>query len=310
MLARGDFCGSWVVKRRLGSGSFGVVYEVANVYTQVEAAAKLEKAYRFNSTLFYESALLKKLGFCRGIPKFFEIFTTVCKGEVYHVLVLELLSENLDAVFRSYGYNFTSHEVVFFVRQIVLLLKLVHGENYIHRDVKPQNFVLGVGANRNRVYIIDFGLSQLYRSEGRHIQFSYQNRVVGTIKFASINSLLGFQQSRRDDLESCSWMLKYFCSRSQFYRKAFPVRQERLSVKALVRLKLKVIEELFQKEHRTTVDRFILYTTFLGFTENPDYSYLLSVLQVLFERNGVVGLCCVEKLRRFHRTNLRCGKPT
>jgi len=88
---------------------------------------------------------------------------------------------------------------------------MVQEKSIIHRDIKPDNFVLGVGENKDMIYVIDFGLSKKYRSSRtfQHISYVTGKKLTGTARYASINALSGFEQSRRDDLESIGYIFIY-----------------------------------------------------------------------------------------------------
>ena len=90
-------------------------------------------------------------------------------------------------------------------------MEWVHEKSLIHRDIKPDNFMMGIGENQEMVYIIDFGLSKKYRSSRsfQHIAFVTNKQLTGTARYASINALKGYEQSRRDDLESIGYVLIY-----------------------------------------------------------------------------------------------------
>jgi|TARA_B110000285_G_scaffold176719_1_gene198475 serine/threonine protein kinase len=91
-------------------------------------------------------------------------------------------------------------------------IKVVHEERIIHRDIKPDNFMTGgTDANKNTIFIIDFGLAKCYKSsDGEHIPFIEGKNLTGTARYASINTHIGQEQSRRDDLESIGHVLLYF----------------------------------------------------------------------------------------------------
>lgn len=87
----------------------------------------------------------------------------------------------------------------------------MHSKNLLHRDVKPENFLIGLGSKASTIYIIDFGISQPYLDEKKnHIPCKENKNLIGTARYASINSHLKIQQSRRDDLEGIIYVLMYF----------------------------------------------------------------------------------------------------
>lgn len=87
----------------------------------------------------------------------------------------------------------------------------MHHKNFVHRDIKADNFVMGTNARQKICYLIDYGLAKQYRDPKtkRHIPFRDDKSLTGTPRFASIANHLGMEQSRRDDLESLAYVLVY-----------------------------------------------------------------------------------------------------
>ncbi|KAF9230310.1 kinase-like domain-containing protein [Melanogaster broomeanus] len=94
----------------------------------------------------------------------------------------------------------------------VAYLQDVHSVDYIHRDLKPSNILIGREPNAHHIYLIDFSHATEYRHPKTRLHHSFRNNqcFIGTPTFAPINSHLGFEQGRRDDLESLAYIMIYF----------------------------------------------------------------------------------------------------
>lgn len=88
----------------------------------------------------------------------------------------------------------------------------MHNKFYIHRDVKPENFMNGRKEYKDVLYLIDFGLCKRYKDPktGEHVKYINNRRLNGTARYASIHALEGYESSRRDDLEGLCYVLVYF----------------------------------------------------------------------------------------------------
>lgn len=169
--------------------------------------------------------------------------------------------------------------------QMISRIDYIHSRDFIHRDIKPDNFLMGLGKRGNLVYIIDFGLAKKFRDArtNRHIPYRENKNLTGTARYASINTHLGIEQSRRDDLESLGYVLMYFNLGTLPWQglKAANKRQkyERISEKKLST----PIEELcrgFPSEFAT----YLNHCRQLHFESRPDFCYLRKIFRVLFHR--------------------------
>ena len=123
-------------------------------------------------------------------------------------MVIELLGNSLQKII-NVSKKLTLKSILQIGVNIISILKNVHERGIIHRDIKPENFLLTT-TNPKNIYIIDFGLSKPYTINGEHIDYKKKLKFMGTLDFASINAHNFIEQSRRDDLESLSYMLIYF----------------------------------------------------------------------------------------------------
>ncbi|KAJ0007049.1 hypothetical protein Pint_28980 [Pistacia integerrima] len=194
--------------RKIGSGSFGEIYLGTNSQTNEEVAIKLENIKTKHPQLQYESKLYKILQGGTGIPnvKWFGV-----EGD-YNVLVMDLLGPSLEDLFNFCSRKLSLKTVLMLADQMINRVEFVHSKSFLHRDIKPDNFLMGLGRRANQVYIIDFGLAKRYRDTAthQHIPYRENKNLTGTARYASMNTHLGIEQSRRDDLESLGYVLMYF----------------------------------------------------------------------------------------------------
>ncbi len=146
-------------------------------------------------------------------PKIFFDYLNI-NQVIYLLKITEQLSNKILEYIKKIKNNETIEEKILYniIKQICLGIKDIHNENIIHRDIKPDNFVMGLDDLSQFVYILDFGLAKKYRSSSTLIQYPMINKkkLTGTARYASINALKGYEQSRRDDLESLGYVIIYF----------------------------------------------------------------------------------------------------
>lgn len=210
--------GKYKLKKKLGSGAFGEIYLAEDIKTNEEVAVKLEPVKTKFPQLLYETKLYKLFTGGSGIPKIYWYGT---EGD-YNVMVMELLGPSLEDLFKHCDNIFSLKTVLMIVDQLIQRIEYIHAKNFLHRDIKPDNFLIGMGKKSHMIYVIDFGLSKRYRNvkTGEHIQYKDGKSLTGTARYASLNTHLGIEQSRRDDMEGIGFVLMYFLKGKHFHHHA------------------------------------------------------------------------------------------
>jgi casein kinase 1 len=269
--------------RKIGSGSFGEIYLGTNIQTNEEVAIKLENIKTKHPQLLYESKLYRILQGGTGVPnvRWFGV-----EGD-YNVLVMDLLGPSLEDLFNFCSRKLSLKTVLMLADQMINRVEYVHTKSFLHRDIKPDNFLMGLGRRANQVYIIDFGLAKKYRdtSTHQHIPYRENKNLTGTARYASMNTHLGIEQSRRDDLESLGYVLMYFLRGSLPWQglKAGTKKQkyEKISEK-----KVSTPIEALCRGYPTEFASYFHYCRSLRFDDKPDYAYLKRIFRDLFIREG------------------------
>ncbi|KAL1218345.1 Casein kinase 1-like protein 5 [Cardamine amara subsp. amara] len=267
--------------RKIGSGSFGEIYLGTDVNTNEEVAIKLESVKTAHPQLADESRIYRILQGGTGIPnmKWFGV-----EGD-YNVLVMDLLGPSLEDLFSYCNRKFTLKTVLMLADQMINRLEFIHSKSYLHRDIKPDNFLMGLGRRANQVYIIDFGLAKKYRdtSTHRHIPYRENKSLIGTPRYASLNTHLGIEQSRRDDIESLGYILMYFLKGSLPWQ-GLKAGNKKQKYDKISEKKVSTSIEALCRGHPTEFASFFHYCRSLRFDDKPDYAYLKRLFRNLFIR--------------------------
>ena len=267
-------------KKKLGSGAFGEIYTGINQQTNEEVAIKLEPIKAKHPQLFYESKIYMTLEGGVGIP---QIFCCGTQGN-YNFLIITSLGHSLEDLFNFCNRKFSLKTSLQIGDQMLNRIEYIHSKNFIHRDMKPDNFLIGKNQKKSIIYVIDFGLAKRYKDpkNGIHIPYRDGKNLTGTERFASINTHLGIEQSRRDDLESIGYCLIYFIKGELPWQglKA-KVLKERYSRIMETKIQTSIVN--LCKNCPKELEVFMHYVRDLRFDEKPDYNYLRKLLRNISE---------------------------
>ncbi|XP_047405617.1 casein kinase I-like [Sciurus carolinensis] len=271
--------GKYKLIKKIGFGTFGDIYLAINTTNGDEVAVKLESQKAKYPQLLFESQIYNILQGGVGIPN----VQWYGQEKDYNVLVMDVLGPSLEDLFNFCSRRFTMKTVLMLADQMISRIEYVHTKNFIHRDLKPDNFLIGIGQHCNKLFLIDFGLAKRYRDSRtmQHIPYRENKNLTGTVRYASINAHLGIELSRRDDMESLGYVLMYF------NRTSLPWQGIRAATKK------QTYEKISEKKRSTSVEvlckgfpaEFAMYLNYcrrLRFEEAPDYMYLKQLFQILF----------------------------
>jgi serine/threonine protein kinase len=252
---------------KLNEGSFGQVFKARHVRTSELVAVKMERKSVSGSSLKNEAKiyqyLSKELGFLH--LKWFGS----TKDNEFAYIVTNLLVCSLTKIVNTRGsLNLTN--ILQLGIQMIKRIETLHSKYLLHRDIKSDNFMIGPN---KQLYLIDFGLCKRYDHDGQHIEEtrnrSSNKSIIGSINFVSLNVHNGIEPSRRDDVESCIYVILYL-----MFDGNLPWSLEK-DIRKIARLK----EQLTTNEMIPIfIKEMLANARNLGFQEVPNYSDLIAIL--------------------------------
>lgn len=260
--------------KKLGSGAFGVIFEGLIKSQNRRVAIKIGNSKDSNIQLEHEARIYSKLKRCVGIP----YVHSFIKKDNYNILIMELLGKSIEDLFIQYQRKFSLDFIVQLSNEVIDKIKVIHSKGFIHRDLKPDNIL--VGEKESKIYIIDFGLAKRYTDPktDKHIPMKEGKSLTGTSRYASVNTHLGKEQSRRDDIEAFAYMIIYLCKGSLPWQgvKAKSLKEKYEKIKD-IKLKMKTTE--LCKDLPKQIQDILIYARCINFQDEPDYAYIKELLK-------------------------------
>ena len=294
----------FVLLHIIGKGSFGQIYISYNLRDNLPVSVKKEeKKPGKTPQLKTESKIYQTLlniqaddvsgikplpqDEVTGVPRFYGV------GELpdCYYMIIDFLGPNLIELFNYCGCKkFTVSTVCLIALQVLNRIENIHKHHYLHRDIKPENFLIGIHEKSNVIYLIDFGLSKRYKNPKTHQHIPYREgrALTGTARYVSINTHMGIEQSRRDDLESIGYMLIYFLKGVLPWQGLKNCNEKYTRI---MEKKLQIPTEILCFGLPDEITYYLKYCKSLRFEDRPDYDYLRGLfIKLLGTCNSVYGL--------------------
>ena len=274
--------GKYSIKYLIAEGTFGEVYLGTNKINGKNYALKILETNKDDLLLKDESLILTYL---KG-PYVPSVISFGVSGK-YSILVENLLGKSMKDIWLEKKKKLNLNDTCTFAIQAISCLEYVHSKDYIHRDIKHSNFLIG-NPDTSQLYLIDFGNAKKYRSTktGKHIKLIKSNIIFGPLIFLSFNALKGMEQTRRDDLESLGYVIIYLYMGSLLWSglKFKDIIQGIIKTKE-IREKLSI--ENICKGMPKEMNNYMNYVKNLKYEEQPDYEYLRSLFMNILKKIGV-----------------------
>ena len=278
---------NFVILTTIGKGAFGEISLSYDLRENIEVAIKREKKTNKIPQIKTESKVYQKLLNIQlgqdisgskiisqetilGVPKFYG----VGESPDFYYLIMEFLGPNLNNLLNYCGVRkFTISTVCLIGLQMLNRIEYIHKHHYLHRDIKPENFCIGTEEKTNVIYLMDFGLSKRYKNSKnfQHIPYREGRSLIGTARYVSINTHLGIEPSRRDDIESIGYVLIYFLKGNLPWQGLKDGDQKYIRI---MEKKLQIPTEVLCYGLPDEFVHYLNYTKNLKFEERPDYDYL------------------------------------
>jgi len=291
----------------IGKGYCGTIFKGMNKITKQAIAIKAESVNSNDKHLHLEYAIYQRLYGVVGMPK---VLYFGNRG-TENIMIMELLGPSIESLFNICERNFSVKTVCMIAKQLLTRLEMVHKRGIIYRDIKPENFLIGLIdyskpiTNKmdeevdnylsdekvlppvSTVYLADFGLSEFYRNEltGVYVPDALKPPC-GTPRYMSLNTHRCRQQTPRDDIEALGYCLIYFLLGGRLPWMGIVANTPDQMIKLIGNVKRNLpLEKLCEGQPKQFI-KFIEHCRKLGYYDLPDYDYLRGLMDEVLKEQG------------------------
>ena len=269
-----------LLDQKLGGGAFGKIYTCINNKTKEINACKIENNTE-KPQLSNEFRIFNILKNIPGFPKCIK-FSNSQKG---YLLIMEHLGPNLETIMtRLPNKKYSMKTTLMIILQCLDRIKDIHEKGIIHRDMKPDNFVIGYKGKEKLIYLIDFGLSKIINNnEKKNILQKKEKIIMGTMRYISMNAHLGNEQTKKDDLESLAYIVVYFI-KGELPWQNVKADSKKEKYKKVYQIKKQTVPNELCKFLPEDIKTFINCILSLNIKQKPDYQKLKNILENLMNK--------------------------
>ncbi|EIJ89474.1 casein kinase 1 [Nematocida parisii] len=279
----GEIIGGYILSEKIGQGSFGIVFEGHAIHSTKKVAIKIETVSDIkHSQLENEYILYKKLSGVEGFPQ----IESFGQSELYKHLVMEYLGMSIEDMLAIRNRMFCAKTIFIITKRMIKLIRHLHEIGYVHRDLKPDNFL--IGRDPKKIYLIDLGMAKNFITHGQHIATNNGKKLTGTPRYASVNAHEGNELSRKDDLESIGYIILYLCKGKLPWQGLKESKKEKCRIIGEMKKNICLEEVTRDVPGGAQIIEYFNYLSTLTFDTLPDYDYLMSIFDEALSEHGLL----------------------
>ena len=265
---------------KIAKSPFYDVYRAQHKHNQTVVAVKIEQRLVSESKLLNEARTIRELrgeeAGDLGIP---EVVEAGSDGN-YNYLAMEMMGKSVDVIMADSGGRLELRLVIEIGLQVIDRLEFLHSRGFVHRDLRPEHFLFGRVKHPDKVYLAGLVLSKTFqRTNGRHVPYKdNKTSFTGTARFVSLNTHLGIEQSRRDDLEALINVM-VFMAKGHLPWMGVKGDGRKEKYENIQMAKITTPVDIICKDMPAEFEELLVYCRTLEYEQQPDYQYMREALR-------------------------------